>query len=31
MDRKEKGMKRKERKDGKKIGIDGKVPWDKKS
>jgi len=26
MDRKEKGMKRKERKDGKKIGIDGKVP-----
>jgi len=26
MDGKEKGMKRKERKDGKKIGIDGKVP-----
>jgi len=30
MDGKEKGMKRKERKDGKKIGIDGKVPQDKK-
>jgi len=26
MDGKEKGMKKKERKDGKKIGIDGKVP-----
>ena len=28
-DRKEKGMKRRERRDGKKIGIDGKVPQDK--
>jgi len=30
MDEKEKGMRRRGRRDGKKIGTDGKVPWDEK-
>jgi len=31
MDGGEKDMKEKERRDGTRIGIDGKIPWDKES
>ena len=31
MDRGEKDMKGKERRDGTRIGIDGKIPWDEES
>ena len=31
MDGGEEDMKRKERRDGTKIGIDGKIPWDEES
>jgi len=31
MNREEKGMRRKGRRDRKKIGIDRKIPWNKKS
>jgi len=31
MDGGEKDMKRKEREDGTRIGIDGKIPWDEES
>jgi len=31
MNRKEKDMKRREKKDGIKIRVDGKIPWNKKT
>jgi len=31
MDRGEKDIKRRERKDGTKIGVDGKIPWDEET
>jgi len=31
MDGGEKDMKRRERKDGTKIGVDGKIPWDEET
>jgi len=31
MDRDEKDMRKKEKRDRMKIGVDGKIPWDKES
>jgi len=31
MDGREKDMKEKERRDGTRVGINGKIPWDKES
>jgi len=31
MDRNEKGMRRKEKRDRMKIGVDGKIPWNEES